>query len=228
MTKRPRKAIAAVGEGSRLSDTAYARILEILFERRLAAGSFVSQSQLVELTGIQVAPLRDALRVLEAEGVLTIHPRTGIQFVRPGMELTRATYQFRGIIECAAVASFAEAASDTEIEDIERRHVDGVGQVEREGLSPPMLAELEALENLLHGSIVASLNNALIDSSYRRVRNYIRLIRVDRRLTPPLALRSLREHLAIVDACRRRDAADAVAALQAHFAAALQRGLGLY
>jgi len=35
----------------------------------------------------------------------------------------------------------------------------------------------------------------------------------------------LKEHLAILDACRRRNAADAVAALQAHFSAALQRGL---
>ena len=38
-----------------------------------------------------------ALRVLEAEGILTSHPRSGIQFVKPGLELTRSTYQFRGI-----------------------------------------------------------------------------------------------------------------------------------
>jgi DNA-binding GntR family transcriptional regulator len=227
-SKIPRKSVAVLGEGSRLSDVAYARILEILFERRLPAGAFVSQAELVALTGVPVGPLRDALRVLDAEGVVTIHPRTGIQFVKPGMELTRSTYQFRGIIESAAVATFAETAPDSEIEMIERRHREVIDRVQRDGLPPRALSELEALEDLLHGSIVTTLNNPLIDSSYRRVRNYLRLIRLDRRITPPLALRSLREHAAILEACRRRNPTDAVAALRAHFSAALQRSLGFY
>ena len=44
--------------------------------------------------------------------MLTIHPHSGIQFVKPGLELTRSTYQFRGIIEAAAVAVYAETATD--------------------------------------------------------------------------------------------------------------------
>jgi DNA-binding GntR family transcriptional regulator len=226
--KSPRKSVAAVGEGTRLSDLAYTKVLESLFDRRLPTGSFVSQSRLVELTGVPVAPLRDALRVLEAEGILTIHPRTGIQFVKPGAELTRSTYQFRGIIESAAVAVFAETAADAEIDAIDARHRCAVAAVERDGVTPALLLELEDLENLLHGSIVAGLNNPLIENNYRRVRNYLLLIRLDRRLTPPLVLRSLKEHLAILGACRRRNATDAVAALQTHFSAALQRALGLY
>jgi DNA-binding GntR family transcriptional regulator len=227
-SKIPRKSVAVLGEGSRLSDVAYARILEILFERRLPAGAFVSQAELVALTGVPVGPLRDALRVLDAEGVVTIHPRTGIQFVKPGMELTRSTYQSRGIIESAAEATFAETAPASELEMIERRHREVIDRVQRDGLPPRALSELEALEDLLHGSIVTTLNNPLIDSSYRRVRNYLRLIRLDRRITPPLALRSLREHAAILEACRRRNPTDAVAALRAHFSAALQRSLGFY
>jgi DNA-binding GntR family transcriptional regulator len=226
--KVPRKAAAETGTGNRLSDLAYTRLLELLFEKRLPAGSFVTQSELVELTGVPVAPMRDALRILAAEGIVTIHPRTGIEFVRPGLELTRATYQFRGIIEAAAVATYAETASDLEIADMERRHQQVVADVESAGLTPEVLLQLEELETLLHGSIVASLKNALIDTSYRRVRNYLRLIRLDRRLTTPLALRSLREHLTIIQACRRRDTTQAVLALREHFASALQRSLGLY
>src|SRR5690242_19240523 len=104
----------------RLSDVAYQRILEGLFDRRLPAGAFVSQNDLVKLLGIPVAPLRDALRVLEAEGVLTIHPRSGIQFVKPGLELTRSTYQFRAILERAAVRVYAETADAAELAEIAR------------------------------------------------------------------------------------------------------------
>jgi DNA-binding GntR family transcriptional regulator len=226
--KNPRKAVAALGEGTRLSDLAYARIFEIMYERKLPAGAFVSQSELVELTGVPVAPLRDALRTLEAEGVLTIHPHTGIQFIKPGMELTRSTYQFRGIIETAAVAVYAETAADGDIDALLQRHRDVAQSLERNGFTEKNAADHEELEESLHGTIVASLNNPLIDTSYRRIRNYLKLLRLDRKMSAPLALRSLREHMAVLEACRAHDAAAAVAAIQTHFAAALQRNLGLY
>lgn len=212
----------------RLSDVAYERVLQTLFERRLRAGAFVSQAELVELTGVPVAPLRDALRVLEADGILTIHPRAGIEFVKPGLELTRATYQFRGIVEAAAVAVYAETGDEAEMEEIAKRHHAAVESIDRDGLSLEVRAEIEALETLLHSAIIASMNNPLIQNSYRRIHNYLRILRLDRKLTPPLALRSLREHIAIIEACRRRNAAEAQAALQTHFANALQRNMGLY
>src|SRR4029453_5621366 len=95
---------AEVIPARRLSDLAYDRVLECLFDRRVSAGAFFSQGELSELVGVPVAPLRDALRVLEAEGILTIHPRSGIQFVKPGLELPRWTSQFRSILEKSAVA----------------------------------------------------------------------------------------------------------------------------
>ena len=81
---------------------------------------------------------------------------------------------------------------------------------------------------MLHNAIIASLHNPLIDTSYRRIHNYLRILRLDRKITEPLALRSLREHLAIIQACRRRNAAEAQAALQTHFSNAMQRNMGLY
>ena len=212
----------------RLSDLAYTRILETLFERKIPAGAFVSQNELVKLLGIPVAPLRDALRVLETEGVLTIHPRSGIQFVKPGLELTRSTYQFRGIIERAAVAVYAETADDAELDEIERRHRGAIRAAETEGLTDAVKQELEDLEVVLHGAIIGSLNNPLIEVTHKRMHNYLRLIRLARKLTVPLALRSLREHMEIILACKARDPDKAVAAISAHFNAALQRHMGMF
>jgi len=212
----------------RLSDLAYTRILESLFDKRLPAGAFVSQNDLVKLLGIPVAPLRDALKVLETEGVVTIHPRSGIQFVKPGLELTRSTYQFRGIIERTAVAVYAETGDEAEMAELRRRHLAVMALIEKEGLSDRAREEIEALESGLHNSIIASLNNPLIDKSYKRMHNYVRLVRLDRKLTAPISLRSLREHMEIIVACQERDAEKAVAALQAHFTAALQRLMGMY
>ena len=211
----------------RLSDIAYARILENLFDRQLPAGAFVSQNDLVTLLGIPVGPLRDALRVLEAEGVLKIHPRSGIEFVKPGLELTRSTYQFRSIIERAAVRMFAETASSELLEELHAEHAALIARVVSGEIDPEALLEFERLEARLHNSIVGIMSNPLIDSSYRRMHNYLRLVRLDRRLTAPLALRSLHEHLQIIDACIARDPDRAEAALRGHFMEALQRHMGI-
>ena len=210
----------------RLSDLAYDRILEALFDRKVQAGAFVSQGELSEIVDVPVAPLRDALRVLEAEGILTIHPRSGIQFIRPGFELTRATYQFRSILERAAVRAYAEQGDEAEIKAISLRHARLIETIAAKGLGEDELTEMELLEQLLHNAVIGILRNPLIDISYRRMHNYLRLLRLDRKLTAPIALRTLKEHVEIIDACKARDAARAEAALDAHFQAAMQRNLG--
>lgn len=220
--------LAETQTGGRLSDLAYTRILENLFDRRLPAGAFVSQNDLVKLLGIPVAPLRDALRTLEGEGILTIHPRSGIQFVKPGLELTKSTYQFRTIVERAAVRTFAEFGDEDLIGDIGSRHRSLSGAIEQHGLTKEAMVEIEELESLLHNSIIDILRNPLIDVSYKRMHTYLRLVRLDRKLTVPLAQRSIREHLEIIDACEARDPDRAEAALVAHFNAALQRHLGMF
>jgi DNA-binding GntR family transcriptional regulator len=228
MRQQSASTLASMDAGGRLSDAAYDRILELLFERRLPAGAFVSQNKLVQLTGVPVAPLRDALRILEAEGVLTIQPRSGIQFVKLGLELTKSTYQFRTIVERAAVRAFAETADDESLAALRKSHEALQKRIEKDGLNERALTDLDQLESQLHNSVIGILRNPLIDTSYRRIHNYLRLIRLDRKLTVPLALRSIREHVAIINACEARDPDAAEVALLAHFTAALQRLMGLF
>jgi DNA-binding GntR family transcriptional regulator len=214
--------------GKLLSEIAYERILEGLFDKKVPAGAFVSQNELVKLLDIPVAPLRDALRVLEAEGVLTIHPRSGIQFIKPDLELTRATYQFRSILERAAVRAYAEMAEESVVAATLKRHRKLIELVTTEGFTGKAQAELEKLEVVLHSGIIEILKNPLITSSYRRMHNYLRLLRLDRKVTAPLALRTWHEHVDILTACERRDPDAAEAALIQHFQAALQRNLGFF
>ena len=181
------------------------------------------------MTGVPVAPLRDALRVLEAEGILTIHPRAGIEFVKPGLELTRATYQFRNIIESSAVAAYAETADETEMAEIERRHLLAVAGIETRGPDARDDRDLRGLELLLHHASSSSLQNPLIETSYRRIHNYVRLRAArpedDGAAGAPFAPGAPRHHQGLPQA---RRPADAVAAIQTHFANALQRNMGLY
>jgi DNA-binding GntR family transcriptional regulator len=211
----------------RLSEVAYQAILEGLFTRKVPAGAYLSQNDLVQMLGLPVQPLRDALRVLETEGVLTIHPRSGIEFLKPDLELARSTYQFRSLIERFAARTYAESADAAGIAKLLKDHETLIKQINTKGLDAEHLPQLEALERRLHGDMVASLRNPLIETAARRLKNYLILIKLDRRITTPLALRTLREHVEILEACVRRDADQAEAALVRHFQAALQRILGM-
>lgn len=210
-----------------LSEVAYQAILEGLFTRRVPTGSFLSQNDLVRLLGIPVQPLRDALRILENEGVLTIHPRAGIEFLKPDLELARSTYQFRTIIERTAARTYAETADAASIAELLRDHEKLIAQISSKGFTADSVNQLERLETRLHGEMVASLRNPLVETTARRLKNYLILIKLDRRITAPLAIRTLKEHSEILQACQRRDADQAEAALVRHFQAALQRMLGM-
>jgi DNA-binding GntR family transcriptional regulator len=215
-----------------MSDLAYRSILEALFERRVRAGAFVSQNDLVKLLDIPIQPLRDALRVLQSEGVLTIHARTGIQFLNPDLELARSTYQFRSIIERAAAQRFAETGDAPTIAAMLDAHLTLMATVEGEasthgGMSAQSRSRLEKLDEQLHAQLIQSLRNPLVETTARRLKNYVTLIRLDRLITAPLALRTIKEHIEILEACKDRDGQRAEAALSAHFQAALHRILGM-
>jgi DNA-binding GntR family transcriptional regulator len=219
--------VAADKDGKSLSELAYQAILEGLFTRKIPPGAYLSQNDLVRLLGLPVQPLRDALRILETEGVLTIHPRAGIEFLKPDLELARSTYQFRTMIERTAARTYAERADPVAIAKLLKDHEILIKQVTAKGLEPENLSQLEALESRLHGEMVASLRNPLIETAARRLKNYLILIKLDRRITAPLALRTLREHVEILEACFRHDADQAEAALVRHFQSALQRIFGM-
>jgi DNA-binding GntR family transcriptional regulator len=222
-TAKPVESAAAL----RLGEVAYRAILAGLFERRVPAGAFISQNELGKIVGIPIQPLRDALRVLEAEGIVSIHPRSGIQFAKADLELARSTYQFRSIIERPAARVFAESGDTAVIQALIDEHqalMDQLGSVE---LTAEQFGILDDLEQRLHGNIIASLRNPLVETTARRLKNYVTLVRLDRLATKPLVLRTLREHLDILQACAARDADAAEAALAQHFQMALQRIIGM-
>ena len=74
---------------------------------------------------------------------------------------------------------------------------------------------------------MSRFRNPLIETTARRLHNYFILVRLDRLVTKPIAIATLREHLEILEAAMRRDPDAAEAALSAHFRQALQRVLGL-
>jgi DNA-binding GntR family transcriptional regulator len=210
-----------------LAEKAYQAILQGLFDRTIPAGSEYSQAELMRQLGLTAQPLRDALRTLANEGLVTMVARSCVRFIRADLELSRSTYQFRSLLERAGARALAEKGDAVEIKNLMDEHIALLEDLERGELGPQERATLDALENRLHGALTFYLRNPLIETTAKRLKNYLTLVRLDWLTTKPLAIRTVREHIDILKACTMRDADAAEAALAAHFQQALQRLLGI-
>jgi len=210
-----------------LAEKAYQAILQGLFDRTIPAGSEYSQAELMRQLGLTAQPLRDALRTLVNEGLVTMVARSCVRFIRADLELSRSTYQFRSLLERAGARALAEKGDAVEIRNLMDEHIALLEELERGELGPREQATLDALENRLHGALTFYLRNPLIETTAKRLKNYLTLVRLDWLTTKPLAIRTVREHIDILKACAMRDADAAEAALAAHFQQALQRLLGI-
>src|SRR3954462_5659943 len=153
--RRPRfpRAPAAAGDTeANLAEKAYQAILQGLFDRTIPAGSEFSQAELMRLLGLTAQPLRDALRTLKSEGLVTIRARSSIRFIRADLELSRSTYQFRSLIERAGARALAEMGDAAQIEELMNDHAALLERLEHGELGPEEKNTLDALENRLHGA----------------------------------------------------------------------------
>lgn len=212
----------------KLSDVAYQRFKESLFNHRLALGAVVSQAELVELLDVPLTPLRDAVHRLHAEGLVEVMPRSGIRILKPDMELIRHTYQLRTMLEREGIRRFAEVCAAAEVQDWMKRHAaveraldDGMDHVEAAALA-------QKVDDAFHHAVIGSLKNPIIDEVYRQTRDRVALIRLDRAyvLSPPLIRATMREHRAILEALAAHDRDAAARAMDEHLTHSLHRAMG--
>lgn len=211
----------------RLSDLAYEGILQALFDARVPMGVRISQADLVAVTKVPVGPVRDALKVLEADGLVVVHPRSGIEVIQRTTELVRSTTQFRTIIERAAARRFAVTATEDELAELRALHQSFIERLKAMDPRTNTYGLMQDLERRFHLALISSLDNELIDASYRRLQLMGRVIRGRAVFFPQVALVSVEEHLKVLNACDARDADAAEEMIAAHLSSAMSRSLGV-
>lgn len=215
----------------KLSDSAYVKFKHHLFTGDLRPGQFISQRELVKLTGIPLGPVRETLQRLEVEGLVHIVPQRGIQIVEASLRFIRDTYQLRMLIEKEAAAKFAENASDAQIEALEAKHKDIIARFEQEGPSDALLQEAQVVDWNLHDTIVEALGNSIVNNLHKLNNDRIKLIRLAHGnltlITPGTFQQAMKEHMAVIEALKKHDASASVAAIERHLTTALHRALGL-
>ena len=212
---------------AKLRDKAYASFTQHLLANELAPGQFISQRELVALTGLTLGAIRELIPRLEAEGLIRTVPQRGMQIANVDLNLVRDAFQFRTILEREAAAHFAKTAPAEEIERWLKAHADILEQAEQQ-ITPQLIETAQMLDDGFHDAVIDHLGNAIISNAYRINSIKIRLIRQSRtRLHPLLVLPVMQEHLILIDALASRDGAKAADAFAVHIGHARDRALSM-
>lgn len=212
---------------SLMREVAYERFKVQLFKRNLVPGQFVSQGELCDLLDVPLGPTREALKRLEAESLVRLIPQRGIQIADIGVTLIREAFEFRTILELAAVRRFAEIADDATLDELDRatRSVLDRMSAGREVDGKLIDAALQ-VDWGMHNLMIEAMDNRILTTAHQQNFDKIKMIRLHGRSPRYLPL-AMEEHVLVIDALRRRDADAAAVALGRHLAAAERRALGL-
>jgi DNA-binding GntR family transcriptional regulator len=214
-------------EPIKLREQAYDSFTKHLLARDVRPGQFISQRELVELTGLPLGAIRELVPRLEAEGLIKTVPQRGMQVAHIDLNLIRDAYQFRLFLEREAVALFAERAPDELLAKLRADHERVLERVAREGNTPDVIAEAQAVDWGMHDTIIDALGNEIISKAYRVNAIKTRLIRAELVRIDPVVAPVMREHLGILEAIETRDGAKAAAAISAHIENARNRAMGV-
>jgi DNA-binding GntR family transcriptional regulator len=211
----------------KLRERAYDVFTEQLLRSEIKPGQFVTQRELVALTGQSLGAIRELIPRLEAEGLIVTVPQRGLQILPLDITLIRNAFQFRLILEREAIASFSQNASNAAIERIEASH-HAIVAAAQDGLTDRLIAEAQKVDREFHETVIDDLSNDIISKAYRVNWIKVRLIRQsETSLDEELVIPVMHEHLAIIGAMKRRDARAAVDSAVAHIMSARARALRL-
>ena len=197
----------------------YEEVAELLrqriFARELAPGSWIDEMRLAEEYGISRTPLREALKVLATEGLVTMKMRRGAYVTEVNDKDQRDVYHLLSLLESDAAGVVAAQASDAELAELDSIHqelVAAVGNTDK----------FFAINERFHMRLLEIANNRWRDQMVADLRKVMKLNRHNSLLKSGRIEESLREHQALLEALLARDVSASVARMQAHFANGLE------
>lgn len=190
-----------------------------IFARELEPGSWIDELRIAQDYGISRTPLREALKVLAAEGLVTMKVRRGAYVTEVSTQDLADVYHLLSLLESDAAEVVATKASDTELAELQELHQ----SLEDAALQGTAGADKFLVVNeSFHMRLLAIANNRWRDTMVADLRKVMKLNRHTSLLKSGRMQESLAEHRAIMQALIARKPAQARQQMQHHFAKGLQ------
>ena len=186
-----------------------------IFQRELEPGAWIDELKIAEEYGISRTPLREALKVLAAEGLVTMKVRRGAYVTEVSRKDIADVYHLLSLLESDAAGVVAEKATEEELLRLKETHEELKQQT----------ADAErffALNESFHMQILEIADNRWRNQLVADLRKVMKLNRHKSLFKQGRIEDSLAEHETILQALLHRNAAEATQAARLHFGAGLE------
>ena len=186
------------------------RLRQQIFSRELEPGGWIDEQKLALAFGISRTPLREALKVLAVEGLITMKVRRGAYVTEMSTTDVAQVYHLMALLESDAAGRVAALASDADIAELQALH----DQLEREAGDRDAFF---TVNEQFHLRLLALAGNRWSAQIVMDLRKVMKLNRHGSLFKHGRLAESLAEHRAVMAAIATRRAADATRLMRAHF-----------
>lgn len=187
------------------------RLRQMLVEGRIAPGAKLNERELCEVLDVSRTPLREAIKMLAAEGLVELLPNRGAIAVQLTEEDVRNTFEVMAGLEAQSGELAAQRITDAELAEIRAMHFEMMAAYTRRDLS-----NYYRLNAAIHRAINAAARNPVLSATYDRVNARLQALRFRSNQDEEKWKSAVREHEQMVQALAARDAAAMRKVLAAH------------
>ena len=192
----------------------YEEVAELLrqriFSRELAPGSWIDELKLAEEYGISRTPLREALKVLATEGLVTMKVRRGAYVTEVSERDLADVYHLLSLLESDAAGVVAAQATEAQLQELKTLH----SELEKAVANRERFFQIN---ETFHMRLLEIANNRWRDQMVADLRKVMKLNRHNSLLKSGRIEESLAEHRAIMAELDARDAEATVQRMREHF-----------
>lgn len=195
-------------DSAQQGNAAYIKLLDALRAGRIGPGDRLRETELAEQFGVSRTPVREAIRQLEADGIVTHIPRQGASIRTLDYAEVMDLYEMRAVLEGTAARLAARAASDIEIDEL----FDMNNALAEVGHGP----EAFVLNRQFHAAILDAAKNRFLSRSIKTMQKALMILGPTTLTEPDRFEKAAREHMDILEAIKARNGQRAESAMRTH------------
>ncbi len=196
-----------------LHDELLQRLRQMIVNGELNPGQKVPEKDLCARFGVSRTPLREALKVLANDGLVTLTPNRGAMVADLTLGDLEEAFPVMGALEALSGEMACANITDEEVAEIKRLHKAMVAHYEARELQSYFHVNQE-----IHQLILAAARNQTLTSAYRGLEGRIREARYLANMSTSRWTRAVEEHEQMISALEARDGAALAAILKSHLA----------
>ena len=187
------------------------RLRDMIMTSQLKEGDKINENELCASMGISKTPLREALRVLSAEGLISLVPNRGSFVTKPTIGEIKEMFEVMSVLEGVCARAAAARMDAAALDTVEQLHA----KLEQEYTSRDQ-KEYIRINNQYHKFIQQLAGNRTLNQIVNGLREKILLYRFQSLNLPGRFDASIKEHRELLEAFRQKSAQQAERIMKKH------------